>query len=160
MKEKKTNDFLTVGGLKTILEELPDEMPIVIPVIDEDDVNRIYGFRKVKTAGILECEFETENEKKVLCVNGASDGYDIADQVHFSGRDVSVITVLYGENNDKITDEQWKEAIHYLNMVIAEYASIGWTGQFGLQGVLIPLKKRFDKGERTRELYDAIMKVE
>lgn len=159
MKEKKTNEFLTVGGLKTILEELPDEMFVVIPVVDEDDVNRMLGFRKVRTAGILECEFETENEKKVLCVNGASDGYDIADQVHFSGRDVSVTTVLYGKSN-QITDEQWKEAIHYLNMVIVEYASIGWAGQFGLNGVLVPLKKRFDKGERTRELYDAIMKVE
>lgn len=103
MEEKKTNDFLTVGGLKTILEELPDEMFVVIPVVDEDDVNRIFGFRKVGTAGVLENKSEAENERKVLCVNGASDGYDIADQVHFSGRDVSVTTVLYGKSN-QITD--------------------------------------------------------
>lgn len=153
------NDYLTVGDLKMILKELPDEMFVVIPVIDEDDVNHLLGFRKVKTAGVLENENEAENEQKVLCVNGASDGYDIADQVYFSGRDVSVTTVLYGKSN-QITDEQWKNAIEHLNTHIIEYASFGWAGQFGLNGVLIPLKKRFDKGERTRELYDAMMGVE
>lgn len=59
-----------------------------------------------------------------------------------------------------ISDEKWKEAINYLNMLIAEYASIGFAGSFGLNGVLIPLKKRFDKGERTKELYDEIMQCE
>ena len=62
--------------------------------------------------------------------------------------------------DESITDEEWDKAIAHLNMYIVEYASIGWAGQFGLNGVLVPLKKRFDKGERTRELYDAMMNVE
>ena len=33
-----------VKDLKKILNELPDDMPIIIPVIDEDDANHIYGF--------------------------------------------------------------------------------------------------------------------
>ena len=42
-----------VKDLKKILNELPDDMPIIIPVIDEDDANYIYGFRYVRTAGRL-----------------------------------------------------------------------------------------------------------
>ena len=52
----------------------------------------------------------------------------------------------------------WEEAENYLNSLIAAYCSIGWTGQLGLQTVLLPLKKRFDKGERSDELYEEIMK--
>lgn len=90
--------YLSVKDLRTILEELPDSMFVVIPVVEEDNVNHILGFRKVATAGVLESEFEAEDERKVLCINGASDDQDIADQVHFSGRDVSVTTVLYGNS--------------------------------------------------------------
>ena len=54
----------------------------------------------------------------------------------------------------------WNEAENYLNMLIAEYTAIGWPGIFGLQMTLLPLKKRFDSGERTQELYDAIMECE
>ena len=66
----------------------------------------------------------------------------------------------YGKVRVAITAEQWEKAIAHLNTYIVEYASIGWPGQFALHGVLVPLKKRFESGERTRELYDAIMKVE
>lgn len=51
----------------------------------------------------------------------------------------------------------WGHAINYLNMLIAEYSSIGWAGQFGLQLVLLPLKRRIDAGERTEALYNKIM---
>ena len=86
-------DFMQVKDLKKILSSLPDEMIVVVPVIDENDVNKIYGFRKVRTAGILGCEFEEHST--ALCLNGATDGQDIADQVHFSGCDVNVLDILY-----------------------------------------------------------------
>lgn len=85
---------MLVKDLKKILNELPDDMPIIIPVINEDDANHIYGFRYVRTAGELICEYEREPE--VLCLNAATDGQDIADQIHFSGRDVSVKKILFG----------------------------------------------------------------
>lgn len=85
---------LRVKDLKIILERLPDDMLVVIPVVDEEDVNQLYGFRKVRTAGILECE--SEKDRKVVCLNGATNGMDIADQVKFSDRDVSVSMILYG----------------------------------------------------------------
>lgn len=89
------NNDLRVKDLKTILEGLPDDMLIIIPIMDEDDVNRIYGFRKVRTVGILEDEYEDDRDRKALCLNGAANGADIADQIDFSGRDVSVKTILY-----------------------------------------------------------------
>ena len=91
------NDYMRVEDLKKILNGLPDEMLIVIPVVDEDDVNRIYGFRKVGTAGILEDRSEAEGEREVLCLNGSAGGKDILDQIHFSGKDVGVIR-LYGRS--------------------------------------------------------------
>ena len=54
----------------------------------------------------------------------------------------------------------WGRAGNYLNMLIAEYAAIGWAGQFGLQLVLLPLKRRLDAGERTETLYHEIMQCE
>lgn len=87
-------DFMRIKDLKEILNELPDEMLVVIPVVDEDDVNHIYGFRKVRTAGILKDEWQSEEEREVLCLNGAADGKDIVDQV--ANRDVEVSKVLYG----------------------------------------------------------------
>ena len=85
---------MLVKDLKKILNDLPDDMPIVIPVIDGRDVNYIYGFRYVRTAG--ELISDGERDREVLCLNGAADGQDIADQVHFSGRDVSVDKILFG----------------------------------------------------------------
>ncbi len=91
----KFND-MQVKDLKEILSKLPDDMLIVIPVVDEDDVNQIYGFRKIRTAGILESN--SEQEREVFCLNGAADGQDIADQVYFSRRDVGVKEILYGDS--------------------------------------------------------------
>lgn len=96
MNNSNYYDFMRISDLKTVLRDLPDEMLVVIPVVDEDDVNRIFGFRKVRTAGILGCQ--TESEQEVLCLNGAADGQDIADQIHFSGKDVDVLNVLYGKS--------------------------------------------------------------
>lgn len=57
-------------------------------------------------------------------------------------------------------EAMWKEAENYLNMLIAEYSSIGIAGYFALQLTLLPLKKRFYSGERTIELYYEIMDCE
>lgn len=90
------NNDLRVKDLKTILEKLSDDMLIIIPVVDVYDVNNINGFRRVRTAGILVSENEDPHDRKVLCLNGAVNGADIADQIHFSDCDVSVETILYG----------------------------------------------------------------
>ena len=56
--------------------------------------------------------------------------------------------------------EKWEKAISYLNLLIGMYASLGWQGSFGLNLTLLPLYKRDENGERTDELYDAIMRCE
>jgi hypothetical protein len=62
--------------------------------------------------------------------------------------------------NPPITNEEWDKAIKHLDDIIVMYATIGWVGRFALDGVLTPLKKRYESGERTKELYDAIMECE
>ena len=86
---------MTIAELKRLISDLPDNMPVIIPVIDEDDCNRIFGFRFVRTAGLLSSE--GEECRTVLCLN-AADEEDIADQVHFSGKDVSVEKILFGQS--------------------------------------------------------------
>lgn len=54
----------------------------------------------------------------------------------------------------------WEKAKNHLNEVIANYISIGWTGQLALNYNLLPLRERYNKGERTRQLYDDIMECE
>ena len=88
------NINMRIKDLKHIIEQLPDDMAVIIPVIDEEDANHIYGFRHVRTAGVLISEGEKDQE--VLCLNAAADEHDIADQVYFSGRDVGVKEVLFG----------------------------------------------------------------
>ncbi len=97
-----------VKDLKKILNELPDDMPVIIPVIDEEDANHIYGFRHVRTAGVLISDGEQDRE--VLCINAAADGQDIADQVYFSGRDVGVKNVLFGTSKFENLSEADKKA--------------------------------------------------
>lgn len=104
---------MRVKDLKWILSKLPDDMAIVIPVIDEYDANRIYGFRKVRTAGVLISEGEEDRE--VLCLNAAADGHDIADQVYFSGRDVGVEKILFG------TSKYNEKARQMRNKLLKEY---------------------------------------
>ena len=60
----------------------------------------------------------------------------------------------------KVTDEHdWGTAEHQLNTLIAAYAGIGPAGFFG-GGVIASLKERYDNGERTQALWDAIQRAE
>lgn len=86
------NINMTVKDLKCILQDLPDDMAIVIPVISEDDCNQIFGFRHVRTAGVLFCEFET-NYPRVLALNGAAGPTSIEEQV--KDRDVVCEKILF-----------------------------------------------------------------
>lgn len=89
-------DFMTVKDLREILNALPEDMLIVMPVVDQNDVNYIYGFLKIGTAGILVCE--AEEEREVFCLNVRYDGKDLSYQVQTSGVNayISVKEILYG----------------------------------------------------------------
>lgn len=51
----------------------------------------------------------------------------------------------------------WKAAETYLTDLISSYLSIGAAGFPGLTLFLLPLMARLEAGERSKELYDAIM---
>lgn len=53
----------------------------------------------------------------------------------------------------------WEEAKEYLYEMEKAYKEIGFTGAFGLTLTINPLISRFEKGERTQDLYDAIMSI-
>ena len=53
----------------------------------------------------------------------------------------------------------WRWAKSHLDFMIHAYAEIGAPGWFGLS-LMKPLKRRYEAGERTRELYDEIMRLE
>lgn len=75
-----------------------------------------------------------------------------------SGETIHIVTENgYNSIVNAVSKEDWKKAIDYLNMLIAEYVCNGWAGGFYLNAVIIPLKKRYDQGERTKDLYDFIM---
>lgn len=102
---------------------------------------------------ILEPEDHTEEEWSTIC---KIFGMKEADRIVLSDYTLEA----YGVPETVVSDEEWDKAIDYLNMLIVEYASIGFAGRFGLDVVLIPLKKRYESGERSKALYDAIMECE
>lgn len=56
------------------------------------------------------------------------------------------------------TPEQWQAAWQHLDEYTAMYEAIP-TGIFALQITFYPLRKRYQQGERTPELYMAMMEV-
>ena len=53
----------------------------------------------------------------------------------------------------------WDLAEKYLKECESAYAEIGSAGVFAMNYVIRPLRDRFNKGERTVELYNEILEV-
>jgi hypothetical protein len=53
----------------------------------------------------------------------------------------------------------WNKAEEYLKTCESAYTEIGPAGGFALNFVVMPLRNRFNGGERTDSLYDEIMDV-
>lgn len=67
---------------------------------------------------------------------------------------------VYEESGAKLSDEQWLNAWNYLNFMIAEHVDSGDSGKYALKKILLPLKHRYDSGERTMELFNEIKAIE
>ena len=102
---------------------------------------------------ILEPEDWTDDEWETLC---KLFGMKKAERIKVS----DYVLEAWGEEKINISDEDWKEAKETLDRWIVEYATIGPAGSFALYGVLNPLNERYVLGERTQELYDAIMDIQ
>lgn len=71
---------MTVADLKRILEDLPDDMPVVIPARVDEDYNILTNCVAVGTAGVLSSPYEAT---KVLCLNAIASRADtIAGQIN------------------------------------------------------------------------------
>ena len=64
---------MKVCHLKAILEDLPDDMPVVIPARVDENYNILTNCVAVGTAGVLSSQYETTI---VLCLNAMSDKKD------------------------------------------------------------------------------------
>lgn len=61
----------------------------------------------------------------------------------------------------RLRDEMdWKETEVYLYEMKKAYEEIGWTGSFALNLTINPIVKRFESGERTKELHEEIWNIE
>lgn len=56
------------------------------------------------------------------------------------------------------TEDDWSAAYDHLNALIKHYTYGTQFGTTVVNFVLTPLKRRYDNGERTKELYNAIMR--
>ena len=54
----------------------------------------------------------------------------------------------------------WGKAKKHLDFMQKAYEDIGPSGVFGLSLTILPLQQRYERGERTKWLYDDIMDVE
>ncbi len=74
------NIYMTVADLKRILEDLPDDMPVVIPDRVDENYNILTCCVAVGTAGVLSSPYEAT---KVLCLNAIASRADtIAGQIN------------------------------------------------------------------------------
>lgn len=87
---------LTVKDLKEAIKDLPDDMPIIIPVITED-AKLILAFRHVRTIGILNDLYlsDKDPDKLALCLNASADGVDISTQIKNNKLDVACEKIIY-----------------------------------------------------------------
>lgn len=54
----------------------------------------------------------------------------------------------------------WDKAVKHLEECERAYSEIGSAGYFALNIVIRPLRDRYNRGERTEELYNEIMGLE
>jgi hypothetical protein len=59
-----------------------------------------------------------------------------------------------------VSEDQWKAAHDHIQEVRRQYTEIGASGVLGLTLTLNPLVVRYARGERTPELYTAMLATE
>lgn len=77
-------------------------------------------------------------------------------------KQTKIMRVLRRQDDLRATDctDAWILAERHLYAMMAEYADLGTSGALGLYLTLVPLKRRYDSGERTVALWEAIMQCE
>ena len=60
---------------------------------------------------------------------------------------------------ETITQEEWDEAVKRTQELLKEYQNLGFIGSFG-QAHLLSLLNRYERGERTEDLYESMRNAE
>lgn len=87
-----SNPNMTVADLKSIIEGLPDDMDVIVPIATKNDANAILGFRHVRTSGILRSSSE---QHPAFCLNPSENGADMATQINMNCQYVVCEKVLF-----------------------------------------------------------------
>ncbi len=61
--------------------------------------------------------------------------------------------------NESNVKPNWEEAENHLKDCKGVYISIGYSGVFVLNLLILPLESRFLSGERSEDLYNSIMDI-
>ena len=72
---------VTVRDLKDILKDLPDEMEVIVPITNAYNPNDVFGFYRIRTAGVLKSPAEQD---MALCLAPSLGGWDIYSLVNNS----------------------------------------------------------------------------
>lgn len=86
---------MTVKELKMIIEDLPDDMEVIIPIHSLNVSTKISSFFSIGTAGVLESDCEGF---PALYLGGSEPGRNIKDQIRlgrYDGEYVRCKKVLY-----------------------------------------------------------------
>lgn len=74
------------------------------------------------------------------------------------------IMLWYLTQLDELTEADWLKASDHLNFIMQRYQEVGrergTNTQFALTMVFLPLRARFDEGERTHVLYEDMLGAE
>lgn len=76
---------VTVRDLRDCLEGLPDDMDVIVPVHDEDDANVIFGYRHVRTIGVLR---SPRNPEPAFCLASSANGADMYSLMELNAGDI------------------------------------------------------------------------
>lgn len=79
-KEVHEDRNMTVGQLKECLKDIPDDIHVIFAVPDTVDTNHVYGYRYIRTAGILTdhlVEGSGMEDATTLCLAVTAGGLDL-----------------------------------------------------------------------------------
>lgn len=101
--------------------------------------------------GVRIIEIETGSDENAVVIGDSSLTEEIAKQAYHNRFEI--------EEGVDATELNWNEAFNYLTEVRSQYNFVGVSGIPALTVVINPLLIRYSNGERSKELYDAIMEL-
>ena len=156
--------------------ETEHELPVFLYYQDELDyptfikIEENNGKTMTTTVKVEHCKLTIErdydavihsfNEKDLTKEEYFNDAYrDALNEFGDQAKDYAQVVPTGKLEMELKGDDKWLHATDHLFEIKDAYTSTGWAGQFGLI-TINELVKRYEKGERTDELYEEIMELQ